>query len=148
MDKSTKARIVAILDGADDMTIATLRADGYPQATTVSFVNDGLDIYFGCGENSQKAQNIARDPRVSLTVNLPYANWKQIRGVSLGGTAARVRDGKQVERVGQLLLQKFPQAAEFATSGMAGMALVKVTPQIVSILDYTQGFGHTELVTV
>ncbi len=50
-----REQIIAILDAADDLTIATIRHDGYPQATTVSFVNDGLAIYFGTGTESQKA---------------------------------------------------------------------------------------------
>jgi nitroimidazol reductase NimA-like FMN-containing flavoprotein (pyridoxamine 5'-phosphate oxidase superfamily) len=45
MDKAVKATILDILSKQTDMTIATLREDQYPQATTVSYVNDGLDIY-------------------------------------------------------------------------------------------------------
>ncbi len=43
------------------MTIATLRPDGWPQATTVAYANEGLTIYFVCGPDSQKATNLARD---------------------------------------------------------------------------------------
>jgi general stress protein 26 len=50
-------------------TIATVREDGYPQARTVSNVNDGLKIYFGCAAHSQKARNLARNNKISLTVN-------------------------------------------------------------------------------
>ena len=50
-----------ILDDANDMTIATVHKDGNPQANTVSYVNDGLNIYFGSAANSQKARNLARD---------------------------------------------------------------------------------------
>ncbi len=62
--------IVSIIDGAADLTIATLRADGWPQATTVSFASDGLAVYFGTNGKSQKAQNINRDDRVSATIVL------------------------------------------------------------------------------
>jgi nitroimidazol reductase NimA-like FMN-containing flavoprotein (pyridoxamine 5'-phosphate oxidase superfamily) len=55
MDPRLKQEILSILDEANDMTIATVRKDGYPQATTVSYINDGLKIYFGCAANSQKA---------------------------------------------------------------------------------------------
>ena len=58
MDPALKDEITSILDGANDMTIATIREDGYPQATTVSYVNDGLAIFFGCAAQSQKAKNI------------------------------------------------------------------------------------------
>ena len=92
MDARLRDEILSILDRASDMTIATIRQDGYPQATTVSFANDGLDIYFGCSEDSQKARNISRNGKVSLTINLPYANWGEIRGISAGGHAARLTD--------------------------------------------------------
>ena len=71
MDNKSRQEIVAILARANDMTIATMRPDGYPQATTVSYVNDGMNIYFGTGVDSQKARNIAGCDKVSLTINLP-----------------------------------------------------------------------------
>jgi nitroimidazol reductase NimA-like FMN-containing flavoprotein (pyridoxamine 5'-phosphate oxidase superfamily) len=43
MDQAVKATILDILSKQTDMTIATVREDHYPQATTVSYVNDGLD---------------------------------------------------------------------------------------------------------
>jgi nitroimidazol reductase NimA-like FMN-containing flavoprotein (pyridoxamine 5'-phosphate oxidase superfamily) len=56
MDPALKQEIVAILEEANDLTIATVREDGYPQATTVSYVNDGLTIYFGCAARVSKGQ--------------------------------------------------------------------------------------------
>lgn len=41
MDPAAEQKIVSILNEADDLTIATDREDGYPQATTVSCVSDG-----------------------------------------------------------------------------------------------------------
>src|SRR6516165_9814290 len=84
MDDSLREEILSVLTGASDMTIATIRPDGYPQATTVSYVTDGLTIYFGCAAESQKAQNIAYNDKVSLTVTLPYFSWEAIRGLSIG----------------------------------------------------------------
>ena len=94
MDPRLKQEIISILDDANDVTIATVREDGYPQATTVSYVNEGLTIYFGCAADSQKAKNIARNSKVSLTVNLPYGSWNEIRGLSLGGRAERVTEAR------------------------------------------------------
>ena len=69
------------------MTIATLRADGFPQATTVSYMNDGLNIYFMSVANGQKARNIARNNKVSLTINRPYKDWNEIESLSMGAIA-------------------------------------------------------------
>jgi nitroimidazol reductase NimA-like FMN-containing flavoprotein (pyridoxamine 5'-phosphate oxidase superfamily) len=148
MDPSLKQEVVSILDEANDMTIATVREDGYPQATTVSYVNEGLTIYFGCAAESQKAQNLARSGKVSLTVNLPYANWSEIRGLSIGGRAERVTDPQEIEQVAQLMFQKFPQIAPYAPTELEGVVLFRVTPEIISVLDYRKGFGHTDLVKV
>jgi general stress protein 26 len=85
MDPALPLRILSILEVGQNMTVATIRPDGYPQATTVSFVNDGLVIYFGCAETSQKARNIARNNKISLTINAAYSDWSDICGLSMGG---------------------------------------------------------------
>lgn len=145
LTKAQQDQIVAILGAADDLTIATNRSDGYPQATVVSFVNDGLSIYFGTWSQSQKAKNIARDPRVSVTVTDPYKSWGDIKGLSIGGRARRLTEGGEMAKVGAIMMKKFPQIAEFAkTMQETDMAIFCVDAEVISILDYSQGFGHTE----
>ena len=146
MSDALKREITAILREGNDLTLATVRPDGAPQATTVSYASDGLDLFFGCGETSQKAQNLAHDPRVSLTVDLPYADWSQIRALSLSGLASRVTDPDELARAGELFFEKFPEAAQYVSGDGAGVAMFRVRPQIVSVLDYRKGFGHTDLV--
>jgi nitroimidazol reductase NimA-like FMN-containing flavoprotein (pyridoxamine 5'-phosphate oxidase superfamily) len=148
MDPGLRQEIVSILADANDMAIATVREDGYPQATTVSYVNAGLAIYFGCSAESQKAKNIAHSAKVSLTVNLPYASWNEIRGLSIGGKAEPVIDRDEIQQVGELMCQKFAQIAPYAPTELEGIELFRVTPEVVSILDYRKGFGHTDLVSV
>ncbi|WP_395644655.1 pyridoxamine 5'-phosphate oxidase family protein [Terricaulis sp.] len=140
--------IVSILNAANDLTIATLREDGYPQATAVSFVSDGLTIYFGTGAQAQKARNIARDNRVSISITDPYKAWNEIRGVSIGGRAVRLTDPNEMNKVGALMMTKFPQIQQYVQFGEAmEMALFRIDAEVFSILDYSQGFGHTELVS-
>jgi Pyridoxamine 5'-phosphate oxidase len=144
MDPGLRDEILAILKSAGDMTIATIRPDGYPQATTVSYVSDGFAIYFGCAAESQKARNITCDDKVSLTVTLPYFNWEEIRGLSIGGRASPVTDPKEINRVSELMLRKFPQILRYALTGKKGVFLVRITPEVISVLDYRKGFGHTD----
>jgi len=148
MNPELTEEIISILNDANDMTIATVREDGYPQATTVSYVNDGLKIYFGCAAESQKAQNLARNSKVSLTVNLPYASWSEIRGLSIGGRAELITDPREAAEVSQLMFEKFPQIAAYAPAELEEIVLFRVAPEIISILDYRKGFGHTDLVKV
>jgi len=69
MDEEIRNKILTLLDQHRITTIATLRPDGWPQATTVGYANDGLTLYFLCGLDSQKASNLAGDNRVSLTID-------------------------------------------------------------------------------
>jgi len=146
MDPALREEILSVLKGVSDMTIATMRPDGYPQATTVSYVSEGLTMYFGCQAESQKAQNIAYNNKVSLTVTLPYFNWEEIRGLSMGGRANPVTDPNEITRVSELMLRKFPQILEYALAGKKGVFLVRIIPEVISVLDYRKGFGHTDLV--
>lgn len=44
-------------------------SDGFPQATTVGYANDGLDLYFCCDRASQKVRNLRHSGKVSLTID-------------------------------------------------------------------------------
>lgn len=143
MEGKLKADILAVLDEGKDMTIATVRPDGWPQATTVSYASDGLAIYFGCGAGSQKAANLAHEDRVAVTVNLPYRDWSQIRGVTLAGRARRLTDEAALARAGQLFLAKFPEIPQYIAAD-SEMAMFRIDPVAFSVLNYSKGFGHTD----
>lgn len=146
MDQSLRHQITSVLQAGQDLTLATLREDGFPQATTVSYASDGLAIYFGCSAQSQKACNLARDQRVSLTVDLPYERWDDIRGLSLGGLATRLSEPDQMLQVGRLFVEKFPALRAGFGLGDQETALFCVTPLVICLLDYRKGFGHVDQV--
>lgn len=146
MDKALRDTIIDILTHTNDMTVATVRGDGFPQATTVSYVSDGLTIYFVTGAHSQKAANIAANDKISATVDRPYKDWNAILGLSLGGIATRLTGADEIATVEKLMAEKFPQSANFEMP-QAALAVFKITPKVISVLDYSKGFGHTDLVT-
>ena len=146
MDEATRRRILDLMKRHNVMTIATLRRDGYPQATTVTYVNDGLDIYFGCDRTAQKIRNIKHDAKVSLTIDRDYRNWNQIKGLSMAANAYILADRDAIEHAVRLLAKKFAQWAQLSGVDRKAIRFVKVVPKIISILDYSKGFGHTELV--
>jgi nitroimidazol reductase NimA-like FMN-containing flavoprotein (pyridoxamine 5'-phosphate oxidase superfamily) len=72
-----KSKILELLNQHRLMTVATNRPDGWPQVTTVGYVNDSLTIYFLCSPQSQKAANLARENRISLTVDhMSRTRWR------------------------------------------------------------------------
>src|SRR5215470_5255361 len=110
MKEELKRKILALLDAHRIMTIATLRPDGWPQATTVGYVNEGLTLWFLCGLQSQKAQNLAHDDRVSITIDHDTPDILSITGLSMAARAHRVTDRAEAEKVLRMLPLKYPDA--------------------------------------
>lgn len=149
MDSETGRLVQDIIDHGKDLTLATVRPDGYPQATTVSYANDGLTIYVGVGKQSQKASNIRGNGKVSLTINAEYADWNHIKGVSMGGIAEIVEAPEEMQHARDCMLKRFPQLAQWDQAGQEdNIVFLKIAPHVISVLDYEKGFGHTDLVTV
>jgi len=148
MDDDIRKTIVTLLDRHQIMTIATMRPDGWPQATTVGYANDGITIYFLCGPDSQKAANLARDDRVSLTVDHDTPQVMEITGLSMAARAKPVKDRTEAEKALRLLMSKYPQqdSLPLPMPKPEDVAIFRVTPVVISVLDYSKGFGHTDLV--
>jgi len=156
-----KSLILSLLDEHRVMTLATNRPDGWPQATMVGYVNDGFLLYCFVARNTQKYANIERDPRISIAIGSDSPNPIEIKGLSLAGQAAEVTDPSEFNDIAKLRLKKYPEYAAPAPAlndgspslrispqpTPANVALLRIAPDFISVLDYSQGFGHSELVT-
>ena len=151
MDETLRRKIIALLDQHRIMTVATLRPDGWPQATTVGYANDGMTVYFLCGRDSQKATNLERDRRVSVTINDDPSQVMEISGLSMAANAEPVTNRPEAEKALRLLFSRYPE--QTATANLPDLPkpedvrIFRLTPKVVSVLDYTKGFAHTDLVT-
>ncbi|RQR90545.1 MULTISPECIES: pyridoxamine 5'-phosphate oxidase family protein [unclassified Burkholderia] len=147
MDEQIKEKILSLLDQHRIMTIATLRPDGWPQATTVGYVSQALTLYFLCGLESQKAANLARDDRVSLTIDHDTSDLMAITGLSMAARAQLVTDRAEAEKVLHMLPLKYPDmhALPMPMPSPDEVRIFRVIPIVISVLDYSQGFGHTDL---
>jgi nitroimidazol reductase NimA-like FMN-containing flavoprotein (pyridoxamine 5'-phosphate oxidase superfamily) len=149
MDEDIRKKILKLLDQHRIMTIATLRPDGWPQATTVGYVSDGLTLYFLCGRDSQKAENLALDDRVSLTIDHDTSDIMAIAGLSMAGHAHAVRDRAEAAKILSMLPSRYPEqkSLPFPMPTPDEVSIFRVTPTFISVLDYSKGFGHADLVT-
>lgn len=149
MNEEIRKKILTLLDQHRIMTIATLRPDGWPQATTVGYVNEGLTLYFLCGLDSQKAANLARDDRVSLAIDHDTPQVMEITGLSMAARAQAVVDRGEAEKILRMLPLKYPEQVSLPgpMPTPEQVRIFRVTPTVISVLDYSKGFGHTDLVT-
>lgn len=148
MDDDIKRKILKLLDEHRIMTVATLRPDGWPQATTVGYVNEGLTLYFLCGLESQKAKNLERDDRLSLTIDHDTPDVMAITGLSMAARAQPVTDRAEAEKVLRMLPLKYKDSppVPMKMPSPDEVRLFRLTPSVISVLDYSKGFGHTDLI--
>jgi nitroimidazol reductase NimA-like FMN-containing flavoprotein (pyridoxamine 5'-phosphate oxidase superfamily) len=147
MDELFRRKIL-LLDQHRTMRIATLRPDGWPQVTTVGYANDGFTIYVLCGPDSQKASNLARDDRVSLAIDDDPAQVMDITGLSMAARANVVADPTEAEEAIGLLMSRYPdqKGVDQPIPNPSEVRIFRLTPTVISVLDYSKGFGHTDLV--
>ena len=74
-----KQKAIDILQDNRLMAISTLRPDGWPQATMVSYANEDILLYFVVSKKSQKFANIERDDRVSLVIGHDFHDPSTIK---------------------------------------------------------------------
>lgn len=143
-----KDKAVEILDANRLMAIGTNRPDGWPQVTMVSYANEDILIYFVVSRSSQKFANISHDNRVSLVMGRDFRDPATIKALSIAARADEVRDPKQRARAIDLLRERHPGLKRLERPEFSHSAVMRANPEIMTILDYSKGFGHADLLTV
>jgi general stress protein 26 len=140
-----KPKILELLDENRVMSVATVRHDGWPQATMVGYVHDDLTLYFAVARISQKLANIKREPRISIALGHDAPN--RLRGLSMAAHAAEVSDLAEIDHLNALMLERYPEQNRFSPRE-ASSAVLRATPIVVSIIDLAKSPGEPELVQV
>lgn len=143
-----KEKAIEILEQHRLVAIATLRPDGWPQTTMVGYASEDILIYFVISRQSQKFANIQRDDRVSLAIGGDFHDPRTIKALSIAAHVDEVRDEKQRRRAIKMLLDKRPGLTRLEPPDMQHSAVMRANPSIITILDYSKGFGHADLLTV
>ena len=90
--------VQAIFDDTLIGSIATVNEDGSPWVSPVHIVTDGEAVYWFSKETVQHSLNVARDPRVSLTLFSPDES-RGPKGVYVNGQVELLRaDSEQAAR--------------------------------------------------
>lgn len=127
-------RVTEILRGHRLMTVATLRADGWPQATVVNYAADGLRLYFVVSTASQKLANLRRDPRASIAIG-GGADGPPL-GLSMAVHVREVDTPRAIETVSEKLWTERRGEGFSPHPATPGSVLLAAEPIIVSLIDY------------
>jgi PPOX class probable F420-dependent enzyme len=123
----TAAEAAALLAESHKLQLATINRDGTPHLVTMFYVLLDGQIAFWTYRSSQKARNLARDPRVTCLVETGE-EYFELRGVQVAGLARCIDDpardgGHGRRRAGGVHGEDRAQAAGLRGGAAAGHLL-------------------------
>ena len=122
MTASLSAAARKIIDEPSPAVLATINPDGSPQTSVVWLRRDGNDLLISSAAGRRKAKNLARDPRVSVTV---YDQADPLQYVEVRGLATVTED------TGRELAVSL--AEEYEGPG-AGQEFLDLPPEVIRIV--------------
>jgi uncharacterized protein len=155
MATDLKHQIVDYLHSHNTMTLATTQGD-LPWAATVFFASADFRLYFFSAPDSRHCQNLAVNPRVAVTIQEDYHDWRKIKGIQLEGRVALVDGVLEKTKAMAIYAAKYPEVIKLFTNPASGLfykAFLKVKfycvmPDKVFFIDNTQGFGKRQELTI
>ena len=151
MSDLLKQQILSYLKEHNTMTLGTCSGD-VPWAATVFYASDELRLYFFSVPDSRHCQNLAANPRVAVTIQEDYHDWRKIKGIQLEGTVTLVDSLVTKAKAMAVYARKYPEVIKLFTnpdSGLFYKAFLKVKfycviPDKLFFIDNEQGFGKRQ----
>lgn len=135
--------VVGLLNRERLMSLALNRPDGWPQVTTVGYLNDGLNLYFIVGRSSQKLANAERDSRASVAIRLESGTQGDAVGVSMSGRVKEVLDPPMIDRLNRQVIARYPEVHVYCP-GEDAVAVLHFAPEIVSCVGVVEGRSQAQ----
>jgi hypothetical protein len=83
-----------------------------------------------------------------LTIDHDVSDPTAITGLSMAAEARRVYDSTEEVKAMNLLGMRYPEYAAFPMPKPEEILVFRLEPKVISVLDYSEGFGHSDLVTI
>lgn len=141
------AAVVDLLNRERLMTLACNRPDGWPQATTVGYMNEGLNLYFIVARSSQKVANLHADPRASVAIRAESGAEGDAVGVSMTGTVVEILEPGTIARLNLKVAERYPGVHVYCPAGDS-VAVLHFTPRMISAVGVLGGRSETQTFSV
>src|SRR5215469_12855436 len=129
------AEVEQMLAAGRKVQLATINPDGYPHLVTMYYTLIDSKIAFWTYRTSQKALNLARDPRISCLVETGEAYF-DLRGVQIQGTALAITDFDAVYQIGLAIGNVMGNALAGAGAAGPGVSAGAAGAADAAVSDY------------
>ena len=152
MSDQLRQQVLSYMEGHNTMTLGTCNED-IPWTATVFYASDDLRLYFFSAPDSRHCQNLTANPRVAVTIQEDYQDWRKIKGIQLEGKVVAVVDSLiEKGKAMTIYARKYPEVMKLFTNPASGLfykAFQKVrfycvVPEMVFYIDNEQGFGKRQ----
>jgi uncharacterized protein len=151
MSDPLKQQVLSYLETHNTMTLATCSGD-LPWAATVFYASNDLRLYFFSAPESRHCQNLAANPRLAVTIQEDYRDWRKIKGIQLEGTVMALEGLAEKAKAMAVYSRKYPEIIKLFTNPASGLfyqAFLKVKfyciiPERLFFIDNEQGFGKRQ----
>lgn len=137
--------IQAFLQAERTLQVATIGHDGYPHLVAMWYILFEERVAFWTYARSQKAVNLRRDARLTCLVETGQS-YEELRGVQIKGQAITYDDLPTVQRVGELIWERYTgtlneNTRPMVTAQAAKRIAVVVDPITIASWDHRKLAG-------
>ena len=152
MGDELRVQVLSYIESHNTMTLGTC-GDNIPWAATVFYASDDLRLYFFSVPEARHSQNLAANPRVAVTIQEDYRDWRKIKGIQLEGKATLVDSVLEKAKATAAYARKYPAVMKVFADPAGGafyQAFLKVkfycvVPEKLFYIDNEKfGFGKRQ----
>lgn len=140
MNSNAKGKILRFLKTQQLAVISTIDpSETTPKSALIAYVEDeNLNLYFQTGEHTRKAQNLKKNPNVSLVIGLEL---KDLITVQYEGQASKITENDEIQICKKRFIEKnSPTTKEYLKHPTS--IFFKVTPTWIGCSDYSREKPH------
>ena len=152
MSDELRQQILAYIESHNTMTLGTC-GENIPWTATVFYASDDLKLYFFSAPEARHSQNLAGNPRVAVTIQEDYRDWRKIKGIQLEGKVTLVDSVLEKAKAMAVYARKYPEVMKVFGNPAGGafyQAFLKVkfycvVPEKLFYIDNEKfGFGKRQ----
>jgi nitroimidazol reductase NimA-like FMN-containing flavoprotein (pyridoxamine 5'-phosphate oxidase superfamily) len=130
MAEQVPQEVLDYLEARKTLTLATYGDDG-PWAATLTYVNDGSQLYIWTRPQSNTAKHLDQNPVAAFAIDEYTEDWRETKGIQGRGRCAPV-DGEGIARAADLFGQKYPQLRPGSTSAVV---FYRIEPEALEFIN-------------
>jgi uncharacterized protein YhbP (UPF0306 family) len=140
---SALPKVREFLAAHSTMTLATVNANGLPEASSLFYATEDDTLIWVSGQRSRHSINVVATGKAAVTVHNETWNWSEIAGVQLEGDASLIPLGPGREHAWEVYKTKFPFVSEFADE-VSRSEFYRLVPRWIRLIDNSVRFGYRE----